>query len=150
MSRNLTIKQWAGAALAVLISSGVVAAPTAQTGLLAFTPMQIQDSGGGPLEQGIFTYQNRNYDVRFDGLGVGGVKGSKVTISGEVYGLKDVADLEGDYVSELSTAPTTEVSSDDLWLYSDRGVSLHLRTDSSAATIATGGDKVRVQFGSAD
>ena len=150
MSRNRFIASLTGAALAVLIGGGANAASPAPTGLIAFAPLQLQDGGGAPLGQAILTYQNRNYDVTIDGLGVGGAKGVKVSVAGEVYGLNNVADLEGDYVSELAEAPATDVSSDDLWLYSQRGVSLHLHTDTSAATIATGGDKVLVQFGSSE
>ena len=150
MSRNRFIASLTGAALAVLIGGGANAASPASTGLIAFAPLQLQDGGGAPLGQAILTYKNQDYDVTINGLGVGGAKGIKVTVAGEVYGLSNVADLEGDYVSELSEAPATDVSSDDLWLYSQRGVSLHLHTDNSAATIATGGDKVLVQFGSSE
>ena len=150
MLRNRTIKQVTSAALALLISGVAISAASPPTSLIAFAPLQLQDSGGAPLGQAILTYQNQNYEVTLNGLGVGGAKGIKVTVAGEVYGLSKVADLEGDYVSELSAAPATEVSNDTLWLYSERGVSLHLHTDTSAATIATGGDKVLVQFGSAE
>ena len=150
MLNNKTIKQVTGAALALLICGGAHSAAPTPTGLIAFAPLQLQDGGGAPLGQAILTYKNQNYDVTINGLGVGGTKGIKVTVAGEVYGLSNVTDLEGDYVSELSEAPATDVSSDDLWLYSQRGVSLHLHTDNAAATIATGGDQVLVQFGSAE
>ena len=150
MSRNRTIKQVTSTALALLICGAAHSASPTPTGLIAFAPLQLQDGGGAPLGQAILTYKNQNYDVTINGLGVGGAKGIKVTVAGEVYGLSNVADLEGDYVSELAEAPATDVSSDDLWLSGARGVSLHLHTDTAAATIATGGDKVLVQFGSSE
>ena len=82
-----------------------------------------------------------------NGLGVGGAKGNLVKVKGEVYGLQDAADLEGDFVSELADAPPREVSTDDLWLDSVRGVSLRLHTDNRAITLASGSDTVTVKFG---
>lgn len=41
-----------------------------------------------------------------NGLGVGGAQGTLVNVKGEVYGLQDPADLEGDFVSELADPPT--------------------------------------------
>ena len=55
--------------------------------------------------------------------------------------------LEGDYVSELADAPPRQVSTDDLWLDSVRGVSLRLYTGNRAITLASGSDTVTVKFG---
>jgi hypothetical protein len=149
MSRIHSITRLTGAALALLIGTGVYAAPPV-AGLLAFAPVQLKDSGGGPLEQGVLTYQGKGYDVQLNGIGVGGAKGVKANVTGEVYGLNQVTDLEGPFVTELADAPPTEVSSDDLWLYSERGVSIRLHTDNPQITIASGSDIVMVQFGSGD
>jgi hypothetical protein len=149
MMRNRYLTQLTGAALALLISAGVSGAPPSTVGLIAFSPLTLTDDGGAPLGQAVLTYQGQSYDVLLNGLGVGGAKGVKVTVTGEVLGLNDIADLEGVFVSELAAAPTSEVSSNDVWLNSERGVSIHLHTDNPAGTIASGSDTVLVQFGQA-
>jgi len=149
MSRTHSISRLTGAALALLIGTGVYAAPPV-AGLLAFAPVQLKDNGGGPLEQGVLTYQGQGYDVQLNGIGVGGAKGVKANVTGEVYGLNQVTDLEGPFVTELADAPPNEVSSDDLWLYSERGVRIRLHTDNPQITIASGGDIVMVQFGTGE
>jgi len=149
MSSNTFIKQFSSAALALFISGGVYSATPPTSGLIVFAPIQLQDAGGAALEQAVITFQNQNYEVTFDGLGVGGVKGAQVIVTGEVLGLNSVADLENEFVTELADAPPTEVSSDDLWLYNQRGVSLHLRTGNPGITLASGNDRVLVHFGPA-
>ena len=147
MMRNRYLTQLTGAALALLISAGASSAPPSTVGLIAFSPLTLADGGGAPLGQAILTYQDQSYDVLLNGLGVGGAKGVQVTVTGEVYGLNNVTDLEGVYVTELADAPPTEVSSADLWLYSAGGASIHLHTDNPQVTIASGSDTVMVQFG---
>ena len=146
MSRNRTMTQLTGATLALLLSGGGYSAPSA-TGQISFTPLSLKDSGGAPLEQAVVSYQDQYFSVSLEGLGVGGAAGQTVGVRGEVYGLNQFADLEGDYVTELADAPPNEVSSDDLWLFSERGVSLHLHTGNPAVTLAAGSDRVKVQFG---
>lgn len=140
------LKQLSGAALALLVSAGAYSAPGAPTAVIAFPAVTLTDSGGAPLEQAILTTQGQAYDVTVNGLGVGGAKGLKVAVTGEVYGLNNLADLEGPFVTELADAPPAQVSSDDLWLYSERGVSLCLHTGNPAITLASGSDTVLVQF----
>ncbi|NCC41743.1 MAG: hypothetical protein EOM21_20490 [Gammaproteobacteria bacterium] len=147
MSMKHGLPGWSAAALAFALSSGVAGAQPAAVGVIAFTPVTIPDSGGTALEQAVLTLGETSYAVTFTGLGVGGRKGAAVAVTGEVYGLRDVHGLEGVYVTELATAPATQVSSDDLWLDSTRGVSVLLHTDSAVATLAAGSDTVLVQFG---
>ncbi|WP_295388461.1 hypothetical protein [uncultured Thiodictyon sp.] len=148
MLNKRVIKQLSGAALALLISAGAYGAPAA-TALLAFPTITLTDSGGAPLDQAILTTGQQSYDVMVNGLGVGGAKGLKVTVTGEVYGLANLTDLEGPFVTELADAPPTVVSSDDLWLYSERGVSILLHSGNPGVKLAAGSDTVMVQFGSA-
>ena len=147
MMKYRYLTQLTGAALALLISGGVSSAPPATAGRIAMSPVTLADGGGAPLGQAILPYQGQAYEVLLNGLGVGGAKGIKVTVTGEVVGLNDVADLEGVYVTELADAPPAEVSSEDLRLYREGGPSIHLHTDNPRVTIASGSDAVMVQFG---
>ncbi len=133
------------AALALLISVSVQAQTT--SAFIAFNPVKINDNGGAALQRATLSYQDQTYQVSITGLGVGGPKGTTVTVSGEVYDLPTVEDLPGILVSELADAPPKEVSTDDLWLYSERGLSLRLHTDNSAVKLASGSDFILVQLG---
>ncbi len=134
-------------ALSLLLASGVTAQTATPDALLTFSPLTIKDSGGASLQRATISYQDQSYQVMVNGLGVGAPKGTLVKVQGEVYGLHDAADLEGEYVSELADAPPREVSTDDMWLDSVRGVSLRLHTDNRAITLACGSDTVIVKFG---
>ena len=134
-------------ALGLLLSSALPAQTAPPSALISFSPLTLKDSGGATLQRATISYQDQNYQVMVNGLGVGGAKGTLVKVKGEVYGLQDAADLEGDFVSELADAPPREVSTDDLWLDSVRGVSLRLHTDNRAITLSSGSDTVTVKFG---
>ena len=134
-------------ALSLLLVSGVAAQTPTPDALLTFVPLTIKDSGGASLQRATISYLDQNYQVMVNGLGVGAPKGTQVKVHGEVYGLHDAADLEGEYVSELADAPPRQVSTDDMWLDSVRGVSLRLVTDNRAVTLACGSDTVIVKFG---
>lgn len=56
-------------------------------------------------------------------------------------------DLEDIYVTAPADPSETDVSSDDLWIQSDRGVRIRLRTDNPNVAIAPGGDEVTLLFG---
>ena len=147
MLRNRPLTPLAGAVLALLLGAAAARAAAAENALIAFAPPTIADGGGAPLGQALLSYQGQTYEVLLNGLGVGGAKGVKAIISGEVLGLTDIADLEGPFVSDLADAPTAAVSSNDLWFHSERGVSIHLHTDQAGVSIASGSDTVVVQFG---
>ena len=48
---------------------------------------------------GTLTYEGRTYPLKITGLSAADIGASKYSASGEVYGLKNVADLEGTYAS---------------------------------------------------
>ena len=147
MIKNKRLNQLACIVAALLISSGASSAPPSKPdGVIAFSPLDLTDDGGAKVKQAVFTYQGQAYEVKLHGLGVGGAKGNGVRVTGEVYGLKNVTDLEGAYETELAQDTRGTVSSETLWLYSERGVSIHLKTNNPQLSLAAGGDAVTVAF----
>ncbi|EGV17689.1 hypothetical protein [Thiocapsa marina] len=140
-------KQWTGAALALLITGSALGAPPVSVGQLEFEPIRLADAAGAKLERAILTYMDDAYEVRVNGLGIGGAAGVTVSVTGEVSGLKKLMDLEDIFVTSLADPSETDVSSDDLWIQSDRGVTIRLRTDNPNVGIAPGSDEVTVLFG---
>ncbi|MFB1488647.1 MULTISPECIES: hypothetical protein [unclassified Thiocapsa] len=147
MTTLKSITHWTGAALALLIATGASGASPNTVGRLAFEPVHLNEAAGAKLERGILTYGDDAYEVRVNGLGIGGAAGVTVTVTGDVQGLTDLMDLEDVYVTALADPSETDVSTDDLLLQSVRGVRIRLRTDNQDVGIAPGGEEVRLLFG---
>ncbi len=77
-------------------------------------------------------------------------KSPNVTVTGEVYRLNNVADLEGAFVTGLADDLAPAASSEELWLYSERGVNIRFQIDDPEVAIAPGGDALTVRFGSGE
>jgi hypothetical protein len=133
-------------AATLLLGSGALNAAQTLAGVIAFAPLFLKDSAGAKLEKAVFTYQGQAYQINLNGLGVGGASGIEVKVTGEVYGLVSVTDLEDTFVTDLGQDAQEEASSEDLWLYSARGVGIRLQIDNPDAAIAPGGDAVTVAF----
>jgi hypothetical protein len=144
MMKNRYLVQFVLAAT-LLLGSGALNAAQTLSGVIAFAPLYLKDSAGAKLEKAVLTYQNQAYEINLNGLGAGGASGIEVKVTGEVYGLANVTDLEDTFETDLGQAQG-EVSSEDLWLYSARGVSIRLQIDNPEAAIAQGGDAVTVAF----
>jgi hypothetical protein len=149
MRTRKTLRQLCGAALALVVCAGAHGA-LPSPGYIDFTPVMLTDGGGAPLDHAIFTDQGQAYDLRVSGLGLGGTKGREVIVTGEVHGLSNPSDLEGTFVTEMPGALAAQAASHELWLYSERGVSIRLHTPDPGIAIASGSDQVTVQFGPAD
>ena len=142
--KSKLLRQFTVAVLALLVGGAALGAPQNADGVMVFAPLDVTDNAGVKVKQGVLTYQGQNYVVRLDGLSVGGILANGVTVTGEVYGLNNVNDLEDTYNTEL--AQSDAVSSQTLWLYSNRGIRIHLQTDNPDLSIASGGDKATVGF----
>ena len=144
MIKDKYLARFAFAAAALLISSGVLSAPpTKPDGVITFSPLDLTDDSGAKVKQSVFTYQGQAYEVRVHGLGVGGATGKGVKVTGDVYGLKNVTDLEGEYTTELARDTTGKASKESLWLYKG-DVSILLQTNNPKLLLAAGGDMVTV------
>lgn len=153
MRSNRIWQRLAGAAVALLISGGVGAATPTPDGVITFTPLNLTTGSGVKLEKAVIAYQGKVYDMRLNGLGVGGAIANGIKVSAEVYGLKTLSALEDTYVVDLADSTESaqdEISSDDLWLYGTHGVRIRMYTSTPGVTIAAGGDEVAVLLGRAD
>jgi hypothetical protein len=94
-------------------------------------------AGGGSLH-----FQGETYDFKLEGAGVGGIGASHISATGEVYNLKDVADLPGAY-GEASVGYAAEDQGEGhLWLQNQNGVVLHLTTNQQGIGLTSGADGV--------
>lgn len=74
---------------------------------------------------GTLTYQGKNYPITVKGLSVGDVGASKVDATGEVYNLKFVDDIEGNF-SAMTAGATVGVGGSATAMRNEHGVTIRL------------------------
>lgn len=140
--------KWAtGAVLAVMISGGAFAQTTGDVAQIEFNPVDLTDSDGAKLGSAVLTYRDQTYPVRVNGLGIGGGTDVVVTVTGEVQGFADVAELEDLFYADPGLTPGADSGNEDLWLHSAGGVSIRLASDHPEVVVAPGGEAVSLHFG---
>jgi len=141
-----TLNGLTGLVLALIMSGAAVSATLPPSGELGFAPVALLESAGAPVEKGILKFQGQEHRLKFSGLGMGGSEGLTVTLHGEIHGLVNLSDLEGNFTTDLTGAPVGEASLGDLWLYNDHGVSIRLHTDNPEVALAPGADTVTIKL----
>ena len=103
-------------------------------------------SGGIP-SRGTLTVGDETYTVRVNGMRVGAIAGiSRADISGEVYNLNNLEDIEGTY--SAAGAGVAVIGGVKVWtLQNDKGVQLKLRGTQKGIEVAldVGGMTIRLE-----
>ena len=152
MMKNRLLAQLTLAVVALLIGNSGFSAPQNPDTVITFLPIDLVDEQeGAKVQEGSLTYKGARYEVKLNGLGVGGGHGKGVMVIGEVYGLANIADLEGTYISELAQDQTGRASSVTLRLDKNTPpvsapLSIILRTANPKLSFATGSDEVTVRL----
>ena len=100
----------------------------------------------GTLGGGTLHYQGKDYRFKLGGLGAGGVGADKLKASGEVYGLKNPADLAGEYLDARVGIAATVKGKGNLWLKNDKGVHMHLKSQLEGLALTLGADALTVKM----
>jgi len=100
----------------------------------------------GTLGGGTLHYQGKDYRFKLGGLGAGGVGADKLKASGEVYGLKNPADLAGEYLDARVGIAATVKGKGNLWLKNDKGVHMHLKSQLEGLALTLGADAITVKM----
>jgi hypothetical protein len=77
----------------------------APSGSIHFEETQVMAILGGDWGHGTLGYNGKTYKFKLTGMGAGGVGVHKISATGKVYRLKDIADFPGKY-SELRAGIT--------------------------------------------
>jgi hypothetical protein len=101
----------------------------------------LSGSGG----KGTLTFNKKKYEIKLGGLGIGGIGGSKVTASGQVYNLRTLADFPGAYVQGRMGYAFGE-GKGTLWLENTNGVVLKLKAKTKGLALSLGGDGLIIEF----
>ena len=77
---------------------------------------------------------------------MGGFGASRITATGEVYNLTDLANFPGAYVQGRYGMVISDVSAGELWLENANGVVLRLKAERVGLALSLGGDAVYIDF----
>jgi len=115
------------------------------SGQIAIEQINIAFIGSAALGGGTLTYQGQNYPISVRGLGVGGIGASRLTATGDVYGLQSAGDLAGVYTQIRSGWALGDAGSGTMWLTNNR-VTMKLHARRRGLQLALGADGVVIAF----
>jgi len=131
-----------------------IQAPTAQSiaglapsGKLTMTQIF---AGGMGVGSGTLTFNGKTYPFKLLGTVMGPGSISKVSVSGDVYKLDDVAQFSGAWVEGTGAAGLETSQAGDLWLQNKAGVIMHLTGKQTGVTLSLGRDELLIKLGSAN
>ncbi len=136
----------AGVATATWLATGALAADLKKSGSVDIEQYQVAFIGSGNLGGGTLSYQGKTYKFTIGGLGVGGFGVSKITATGNVYNMKDLADFEGAYGQARTGFAAADMGGGTLWLENQKGVYMKLATKREGLALSLGGDAVYIDF----
>jgi hypothetical protein len=136
----------AGMLLAASLVSNVAAEDLKKSGTVRIQQVQIAFIGSGNLGGGTLSYGGKSYRFKIGGLGIGGIGLSKITATGNVYNLKDLAYFPGAYAQARYGAVAGDASVGKLWLKNANGVVLELKAEREGLALSLGGDAVYINL----
>ena len=145
MNKNWTSK-WLVALGCLAAFSMVMAAEPPPSGTVKLTSKAIAVGVGVTWGDGTLTFGGKPYAFSVDGLSVADLGVSDITTSGEVFGLKNVADFSGTYVAGEAGIAIVAGPTDTI-MKNDKGVVLRLHGTQKGArmTLAAGGVTLKLK-----
>lgn len=139
------------AAIGTLFAALAMAGPGAteefkKSGTIRIEQVQIAFIGSGNLGGGTLQFGGKSYDFTIGGLGIGGIGISKITATGTVYNLDELAHFPGAYIQGRAGIAVGEASAGRLWLTNSHDVVLELKADREGLALALGGDAVYIDL----
>jgi len=136
------------APILLLFVAGLVSADEQLTksGTINIEQVQLAWIGSGNLGGGTLQANGQTYKFTIGGLGVGGFGVSKITATGEVYNLTDIAYFPGSYVEGRWGFAVGDKSKGELWIKNANGVYLHLKTEREGLALSPGGDAIYIKM----
>jgi len=92
---------------------------------------------GGDWGKGTLTYDGEEYPFKLRGAKLGGMGVTKANVDGDVYNLTNVDDFYGTYF-KAEAGITAVGGREGSWVKNDKGVSLHLKSDSEGLALSIG------------
>jgi hypothetical protein len=118
-----------------------------KSGTLVIKEDQVMWIVGGDIGGGKLTYEGKTYDIKMDGLKLGGFGVHKMDIDGDVYDLNNLADFDGVYTAAEVGFTVADKGKGDFWLKNDKGVKLRLKNlDSKGLALSIGVEGVDIRL----
>jgi len=117
-------------------------APSGTIHLEEYQFMAILEGGWG---HGTLAYNNKVYKFKVSGMGAGGWGAQKISGTGDVYYLKDIADFPGKY-SEVRGGVAAAKGAGGLYLKNDKGVAIEVKTHAEGLAMSVGVTGVTVRL----
>jgi hypothetical protein len=99
--------------------------------------------GGG---SGTLSFNGGTYPFRLIGAVVGPGGAEKVTASGEVYKLSNLADFDGRYTQYSGKAGLSRGGAGELWLQNNAGVIVHLYSQTQGVLLSLGKEEIFIHL----
>ena len=117
----------------------------APSGSLHMEEWQVMALLAGDWGRGTLGYKGKTYKFKITGLGAGGYGIDKISATGNVYRLNDIADFPGKY-SELRGGLTLGKGLGGYYIHNDKGVVLELKTHAEGVALSIGVQGVTIQM----
>jgi len=127
------------------LSSGAALADSHSTpsGSVTIDVTQVMLLLGGSSGKGKLIYGGKTHDFSIKGAKLGGLGVQESHLTGEVYGLNDVADFGGEYASaEVGMSLVEGLQGE--WMENDKGVKLHLHADTKGVASSGGVEGITI------
>ena len=117
----------------------------APSGSIHFEETQMMAILSGDWGHGTLGYNGKTYKFKLTGMGAGGVGVHKISATGNVYHLKEIADFPGKY-SELRAGITVGKGVGGYYVHNDKGVVLELKTHAEGVALSVGVQGLTIQM----
>jgi hypothetical protein len=128
-----------------VLTVGYVYAEDTPSGTVEFEEKAFAIILGGESGQGTLNFQGEAHPFKLSGLSAGGAGYSEVKAKGDVYNLNDVADFAGTY-GEGKAGITVAEGAGGFWMQNDKGVSLHITSDTEGLALGLGAGAVTIEM----
>jgi hypothetical protein len=115
------------------------------SGSIHFEEWQFMAMLEGDRGHGTLGYNGKTYKIKVTGMGAGGYGVQKISATGEVYRLNDIADFPGSY-SELRGGITLGKGVGGLYVHNDNGVIIRLKTHAEGVALSIGVEGLSIQL----
>jgi hypothetical protein len=127
-------------------ATGAEQKPTeAPSATIHFEEWHVMAMLGGDWGHGTLGYNGKTYKFKATGLGAGGVGVEKISATGEVYHLKDIAEFPGKY-SELRAGLDVGKGAGGYYIRNDNGVVIKLKTHDEGVALSVGVQGLTIQM----
>ncbi len=116
----------------------------APSGRLKIEQIQVAFIGSGAVGGGTLDFEGKSYKFSVKGLGVGGFGASRLSATGEVYGLKKLEDFAGPYAELRTGWAIGDFGKGRFWLRNANGVYLKIEGKRQGAQVGVGAEAVLI------